>query len=76
MSAMSRKVLFYGYSFRWLRPRDNMTVAHYLERCDPIRQQLLGISPNGGLGYSSPSAEDVPLRAWMEAHLTPEAIPA
>lgn len=35
-----RKVLFLGYGYRWLRPRDNMTVAHYMERSGPIRRQV------------------------------------
>ena len=56
------KALFYGYSFRWIRPRDDMTVDHYMERCDPIRRQLLGDAPSGGRGYSSPMPEDVPLK--------------
>jgi ectoine hydroxylase-related dioxygenase (phytanoyl-CoA dioxygenase family) len=76
ISDVPRKVLFYGYSYRWLRPRDNMTVGHYLERCDPIRRQLLGVSVTGGHGYSSPSPEDVPLRAWLEEHIGAEAVPA
>ena len=66
----SRRVLFYGYSYRWLRPRDDMTVDHYLDRCDPIRQQLLGVTHSGGRGYTSPTAEDVPLRTWIEEHAT------
>ena len=65
-SDMTRKVLFYGYSYRWLRPRDDMTVDHVMERVDPIRQQLLGAAPSGWHGYSSPKPEDVPLRAWMQ----------
>lgn len=65
-SDMTRKVLFYGYSYRWLRPRDNMTVDHVMGRIDPIRQQLLGAAPSGWHGYSSPKPEDVPLRAWMQ----------
>lgn len=48
------KVLFYGYSYHWLRPKDDMTVRYYLERCDPIRKQLLGVR-TGGYGYSPPS---------------------
>jgi ectoine hydroxylase-related dioxygenase (phytanoyl-CoA dioxygenase family) len=63
-----RRVLFYGYSYRWLRPRDNMTVAHYLDGCDPIRRQLLGVTHSGGRGYTSPTPEDVPLRGWLETH--------
>ncbi|HCL27859.1 MAG TPA: hypothetical protein DIC52_05440 [Candidatus Latescibacteria bacterium] len=61
-----RRVLFYGYSYRWLRPRDDMTVGHYLDRCDPIQQQLLGVTHSGGRGYTSPTDEDAPLRVWLE----------
>ncbi len=67
-SDVTRKVLFYGYSYRWIRPRDDMTVEHCLPQCDPIRKQLLGVSPSGGHGYSSPKEEDVPLRAWLREH--------
>jgi ectoine hydroxylase len=65
-SNITRKAIFYGYSYRWLRPRDDMTVAHYLPDCGPIRQQLLGVSHTGGFGYTSPSEEDVPLAAWWQ----------
>ena len=70
----ARKVLFYGYSYRWLRPRDNMTVTHLLDRCDPIQQQLLGVSHSGGHGYSSPKEDDVPLRGWLHEQLGEAAI--
>ena len=68
-SDSARKVLFYGYSYRWLRPRDNMTVDHIMAGIDPIRQQLLGAAPSGGNGYSSPKPVDVPLRAWMQENV-------
>ena len=71
-----RKALFYGYSYRWLRPRDDMRVEHYLERCDPIRRQLLGTSPSGGHGYTSPQPGDVPLRAWLERNPTDPIVAA
>ena len=70
----TRKVLFYGYSYRWLRPRDDMTVDHIIDHCDPIRQQLLGASPSGWHGYTSPQEEDVPLRAWIREHAGEEAV--
>jgi ectoine hydroxylase-related dioxygenase (phytanoyl-CoA dioxygenase family) len=70
----TRKVLFYGYSYRWLRPRDDMTVAHLMERSDPIRRQLLGASATGGHGYTSPKDEDVPLRTWLRENLGPGAL--
>ncbi len=73
-SKRTRKVLFYGYSYRWLRPRGLMTVAHLMDHCDPIRRQLLGASSRGGFGYTSPSDEDVPLKAWIEEHFGAEAV--
>jgi len=48
LTFVPRKALFYGYSYRWLRPRDNMTGNHLLDRCTPIQQQLLGVSHSGG----------------------------
>ena len=73
-SNVTRKVVFFGYSYRWLRPRDDMTVDRYLAYADPIRRQLLGASPTGGFGYTSPSDEDVPLRAWLVDHLGEDAV--
>jgi hypothetical protein len=73
-SDITRKVLFYGYSYRWLRPRDDITVSHFMDRCDPIRRQLLGDSPTGWHGYTSPREEDVPLRTWLKDHLGEEAV--
>ena len=73
-SRFTRKILFLGYSYRWLRPRDDMTVDHYLARADPIRRQLLGASPTGGMGYTSPTDEDVPLKAWLVEHLGETAV--
>ena len=70
----ARRALFYGYSYRWLRPRDDMTVEHLMDRCDPIRQQLLGAGPSGGHGYTSPKEEDVPLKEWIREHLGDEAV--
>ena len=73
-SSMTRKVLFYGYSYRWLKPRDDMTVEHYMEHSAPVRRQLLGASPNGGFGYTSPTDEDVPLRTWLKDRLGDDAV--
>ena len=74
VSDVTRKVLFYGYSYRWLKPRDNMTVDHYMANADPVRQQLLGASPNGGFGFTSPVDEDVPLKSWLSERLGEEAL--
>lgn len=41
LSDSKRVAIFYGYSYRWLRPRDEMSVAKVLPQCGPIRRQLL-----------------------------------
>jgi ectoine hydroxylase len=66
-STVTRKVIWYGYSYRWLKPKDAMTVAHLYPQLDPIQRQLLGdgVSANG---VYDPTDADVPLRAWLRAH--------
>ena len=68
-----RRALFYGYSYRWLRPRDEVSVDHYLDRCDPIRKQLLGCSTNA-FSYTSPKDDDVPLKEWIRNNLGEAAV--
>jgi ectoine hydroxylase len=63
----TRKALFYGYAYRWLRTKDEMTVQHLYSRLPPIRRQLLGDGLSAD-GYYSPTPGDVPLRAWIEQH--------
>ena len=64
VSDLTRKVLWMGYGYRWLRPKDEMTVAHLYPRLDAIQRQILGdrVSNNG---MYAPTEEDVPLRAWL-----------
>ena len=73
LSEVTRKVLFIGYSHRWIHPRDERTVAHIMERSNPIRRQLLGAKTRA-MGTSSPSDEDVPLRSWIKDHLGEEVV--
>jgi ectoine hydroxylase len=64
-STLTRKSLFYGYGYRWLRPMDYVTMpADLLARCDPIRRQLLGDAATQ-LGYWLPTDADAPLKAWQ-----------
>jgi len=72
-SDMNRKALFYGYGYRWIRPKDDMTVEHLYERCDPIRRQLLGDAVKNN-GRYVPTDEDVPLRGWLIEHLGEKAV--
>ena len=68
----TRKVVWFGYGYRWLRPKDQMTVSHLYPQLDPIRRQILGdgLSNNGTY---DPADGDVPLRAWLKQHSPTEA---
>ncbi|SDO34623.1 Phytanoyl-CoA dioxygenase (PhyH) [Paenibacillus sp. yr247] len=65
-SDITRKVLFYGYGYRWIRRKDDMTmVEELLEKSDPIRRQMLGDGINCN-GYYTPTDGDVPLKVWLK----------
>jgi ectoine hydroxylase len=66
-SGITRKVIWYGYSYRWLRPKDKMTVEQLYPDLNPIQRQLLGdgLSANG---VYDPQEGDVPLRSWLQEH--------
>ncbi|RAP78426.1 phytanoyl-CoA dioxygenase family protein [Paenibacillus montanisoli] len=66
-SDITRKVLFYGYGYRWIRTREETTVEQLWDKCDPIRRQLLSAAVNCD-GYYTPTDEDVPLRTWLKEH--------
>lgn len=71
-SDVTRKILFYGYGYRWIRTKDDMTVEHLWEHSSPIRRQLLGDGVNCN-GHYTPTDADVPLRVWLREHSPEEA---
>jgi ectoine hydroxylase len=71
-SDVTRKVLFYGYGYRWIRTKDDMTTSDLWPESDPIRRQLLGWGVNSN-GFYSPTDEDVPLRSWLKEHSPEDA---
>lgn len=73
-SDVTRRVLFYGYGYRWIRTKDDMTVHELWDESSPIRRQLLGYSLNAE-GHYRPTEEEAPLRAWLTEH-QPSAITA
>ncbi|MHC4877393.1 MAG: phytanoyl-CoA dioxygenase family protein [Planctomycetota bacterium] len=70
-SDFTRKVLWLGYSYRWMRPKDEMTVEHFLADAAPVRRQLLG-SGSANSAYD-PQDADVPLRVWLQEHCPDDA---
>jgi hypothetical protein len=71
-SDITRKILFYGYGYRWIRTKDDMTVQDLWPRCDPIRRQILGDGVNCN-GHFTPTDDDVPLRIWLREHRLDDA---
>lgn len=65
-SSISRKGVFFGYSYRWLQPKDDMNVKQLYPKLDPIRRQILGDALCAD-GRYAPQDGDVPLRSWLEA---------
>ena len=70
-SDITRKVLWLGYSYRWMQPKDEMTVEHLLAGAPPVRRQLLGAG-SANSTYD-PQDADVPLRAWLQEHRPDDA---
>lgn len=67
-SDVTRRVLFFGYSYRWLRGLDyNNMPEEILSKCDPIRRQLLGDGVDIK-GWWQPTEADVPLKMWIATH--------
>jgi len=67
-SSVTRKVIFIGYSYRWLRGLDyNNMPEEVLAKCDPIRRQLLGDGVDIK-GWWQPTDADVPLKTWIKEH--------
>ena len=65
---MTRRVLFYGYGYRWIRTRDDMEFPQdWYDDSHAILRQMMGHSTNE-FGRSSPSDADVPLKVWLEEH--------
>jgi ectoine hydroxylase-related dioxygenase (phytanoyl-CoA dioxygenase family) len=61
-----REVLFYAYTYRWVRPRDDMHVpAEMRARATPSQRQLLGDAERT-IDHWMPDLAPPPLRARLE----------
>jgi hypothetical protein len=68
-STVTRKMLFIGYTYRWIRPLDDMPIdedGQWWSNRTPVQRQLLGESPhtanNWGVGWDGYIDEKIPLR--------------
>ncbi len=68
-SSVVRKVLFYGYAYRWMRPQFEPRLPDdLLKSSDPIRRQLLGQKVNE-TGFYNVKDEDAPLKTAISGSL-------
>lgn len=63
---LTRKTLFMGYGYRWVRAMDYITMpAEIIEKSSPVRRQLLG-HVETPMGIYLPTDADVPLRQAVQ----------
>jgi ectoine hydroxylase-related dioxygenase (phytanoyl-CoA dioxygenase family) len=76
-SDVTRKVLYYAYAYRWIRPSDPLHLSEeQLAVLSPIQRQLLGAGTTVK-GFHLPQDEDVPLRSVVQSgSVTPFTIDA
>lgn len=70
LSPMSRRQLFMGYSYLWMRPLDYHTVApHQLEGASPLRRQMLGQLDDEPFNYFvvTKRQPELPLKLFVAA---------
>jgi ectoine hydroxylase-related dioxygenase (phytanoyl-CoA dioxygenase family) len=87
-SETTRKALFIGYTYRWLRPRDDYPIdPNWLSRLSPVRQQLLGAGRDAMSFWGRDSgcncaqcinADTYPLLEWLRERdlLEPDRFPS
>ena len=68
-STVTRKMLFVGYTYRWIRPLDDMPIdrdSPWWGNRTPVQRQLLGDAPHTanhwGVGWDGYLDEKIPLR--------------
>ena len=71
-SSITRKMLFIGYTYRWIRPLDDQQVdrcSPWWRRLDPVQRQLLGEAPHAashwGIDRNGAIDDTIPLRAEL-----------
>jgi ectoine hydroxylase len=70
-SRLTRKALFYAYTYRWVRPRDDLHIRpELLELVTPVRAQLLGAGVRA-IDFWMPDDAGLPVRNAIGGHGRP-----
>jgi ectoine hydroxylase-related dioxygenase (phytanoyl-CoA dioxygenase family) len=73
-SGVTRKNVYVGYCYRWVKPLDYLTPdPALLDGASPIERQLLG-EPASEMTFWLPRDEELPLRAWLAEHTAASAV--
>lgn len=79
LSAITRKAVFLAYTYRWIRPRDELEIDRRgarFRRLSPVRRQLLGDAEGPRSHWGLPN-ERVPLRIELDRRgLLDPAVPS
>lgn len=74
-SEVTRKNIYVGYCFRWLKPLDYVLPdPDLLDVATPIQRQLLG-EYRSEMTFWKPTADELPLKAWLAEHTSKRAAP-
>jgi ectoine hydroxylase-related dioxygenase (phytanoyl-CoA dioxygenase family) len=61
-STITRKALFLAYTYRWIRPRDDLALpASIVAKMSPVQRQLAGIDTDDPIGFWMPDRHAIPL---------------
>ncbi len=83
LSTHTRKMLFIGYTYRWIRPLDDMEIdkeSQWWANRTPVQKQLLGESPSTanywGINWDGYIDDEIPLRKELKTrNLLDRSIP-
>jgi ectoine hydroxylase len=69
LSKITRKNIYFGYCYRWVKPLDYLTQPpELLAKATPIQRQLLG-EQKSEMTFWLPKDEEVPLKSWLKEHV-------
>ena len=61
-SMRTRKALFYGYTYRWIRPRDDLGLdRETIARLTPVQRQLAGVDDTDAIDRWMPDRNTLPI---------------
>lgn len=74
LSSLTRKMLFIGYTYRWIRPLDDMAIDHsgsWWAGRTPVQRQLLGTGTHTanywGINWDGYIDDEIPLRKELKS---------